>query len=233
MKEPVNVVCFYWKGTDRPGWDNIDLGFEYILKLYNGFKRNITIPFKFHCLTSVPMDTVFEKIDGDIEYDGIVFHKLESPSWLGCLPKYSMFNSIYNFKGRVFACDLDVVITGNMDDILSYDGEFSTRRTFHGKPESGGDMISFEGGTYQWIWDQFVENTWGIEDFTQGRERWVYRYSMHKFPFLQDLFPNQIYSYKNHVNQGRGLPDDARIVSCHGKPRPHNIDEDWIKENWI
>jgi len=225
LKKPVNIVCFYWNGTDRPGWDDVNLGFDYILKLYNGFKRNTTVPFKFHCLTP---DVYYEHKD-------IAFHKLESPSWMGCLPKYSMFNPAYGFEGRVFACDLDVVITGNMDDILSYKGKFSTRRTFHGKPESGGDMISFKGGTYQWIWKTFVDNTSGMENFTKGRERWVYRYhpKMKKFPFLQDLFPGQILSYKNNVNGGRGVTESTRIVSCHGNPRPHKINEPWVKEHWI
>ena len=111
LKKPVNIVCFYWNGTDRPGWDSIDLGFEYILKLYNGFKRNTTIPFKFHCLLGCSdWFGSLKRIDDTDAYDGIIFHKLESPSWLGCLPKYSMFNPIYGFSGRVFACDLDASI---------------------------------------------------------------------------------------------------------------------------
>jgi hypothetical protein len=223
--KPINIVCFYWQGSDRPGWEDLGLGMEYIEKLYRGFKRNTTIPFKFHCITTIHE----EFLNPDI-----IFHELKSPSWLGCLPKYSMFNPEYELDGRVFACDLDVIITGNMDDILSYSGDFSTRRTFHGKPESGGDMIAFDGGTYRWIWDSFSEDTESIVDFTQGRERWLYRYhpDMEPFPFLQDLYPNQMYSYKNHINRGRGLPEDARIVSCHGKPRPHQIYEDWVKEHW-
>lgn len=223
--KPVNIVCFYWDGTDRPGWTDLLLGFEYVRKLYEGFKRNTTIPFKFHCLTN---------FDADFFDTNIIIHKLESPSWLGCLPKYSVFNSDYGFKGRVFACDLDVVITGNMDEMLSYGGDFSTRRTFHGIPESGGDMVAFEGGTFGWIWDEFISNTKKVVDFTKGRERWVYRYheKMKPFEFLQDLYPDQMYSYKNHINCSRGLPENARIVSCHGKPRPHQIKESWIEEHW-
>ena len=223
--KPVNIVCFYWNGNDRPGWDDMLLGIEYVRKLHEGFKRNTTIPFKFHCLTTLDADF----FDGDI-----IVHELKSPSWLGCLPKYSVFNPDYDFKGRVFACDLDVVITGNMDNILSYKGDFSTRRTFRGLAESGGDMVAFDGGSYQWIWDEFVEDTDKVINFTKGRERWVYRYhrKMKPFKFLQDLYPDQMYSYKNHINNGRGLPYDARIVSCHGNPRPHEINESWIDKHW-
>ncbi len=223
--KPVNIICLYWRGKDRPGWEDTFLGMEYVFKLYKGFERNCTIPFKFFCLIeNVPTFT----------FPGIKFLKLDSPSWRGCLPKYSVFNPSYNFKGRVFVCDLDVVITGNVDDILSYDGEFATRSTFRGKKESGGDLVAFEGGTYQWIWDEFKNETQRVVDFTKGRERWVYRYDrrMRKLKFLQDLFPDQIYSYKNHCNRGRGLPENARMVSCHGNPRPHEIRDDWVKEHW-
>jgi hypothetical protein len=40
-----------------------------------------------------------------------------------------------------------------------------------------------------------------------------------------------VLSYKRHVRR-KGLPANARIVSCHGKPRPHEINERWAKENW-
>lgn len=225
IKEPVNVVCFYWNGSDRPGWTDRKLAKEYILKLYNGFNRNTTVPFTFHCITTLEPFT-----------DSINFISLEVPSYLGCLPKFSVFNPNHNFKGRVFACDLDVVVTGNVDAILSYSGTLATRSTFKGRKESGGDMVAFEGGQYSWIWEEFINNTDEFVRFTEGRERWIYRYHSKlegKVKFLQDIFPDQIFSYKNHIRRTKVLPNNARLVSCHGKPRPHQINEDWIKDNWI
>ena len=67
----VNIVCFYWQGTDRPGWMDLGLGLEYILKLYNGFKRNTSIPFNFHCLSpepellNLPKDIILRPQDSD------------------------------------------------------------------------------------------------------------------------------------------------------------------------
>ena len=43
--EPVNVLCFSW-GTKY--------GAPYVNKLYRGVKRNMTIPFRFICMTDDP-----------------------------------------------------------------------------------------------------------------------------------------------------------------------------------
>lgn len=221
---PINVVCFYWNGNDRPGWEDSKLGKVYIEKLFNSVKRNTTLPYKFHCITTLePFN------------DEIHFHKLDSPTWKGCLPKYSMFDERLKLKGGVFSIDLDVVITGNLDELFSYDGSFATRSTFRGTKESGGDIVAFEGGTYRWIWEELVCNTEEVLRFTGGRERWVYRYHPKmkgKVDFLQDLFPDQIFSYKAHCSRGRGLHENARIVSCHGNPRPHEIKDEWVIKHW-
>lgn len=49
----------------------------------------------------------------------------------------------------------------------------------------------------------------------------------------QEEIPGQLVSYKGDVrpNQNR-LPRNARIVSAHGKPRPHEINAEWIKSCW-
>ncbi len=39
----------------------------------------------------------------------------------------TLFN--VNISGRKFYIDLDMIITGNLDKLFSYDGEFATLRT--------------------------------------------------------------------------------------------------------
>lgn len=39
----------------------------------------------------------------------------------------------------------------------------------------------------------------------------------------------QVMSYKRHCDKGRG-PRDAQVVCFHGKPRPWNAPEPWVKE---
>ena len=49
----------------------------------------------------------------------------------------------------------------------------------------------------------------------------------------QDEFPNQIFSYKIHC-KGE-LPENAKIVCFHGRPRPKQVEErhKWIEDAWI
>ena len=48
--------------------------------------------------------------------------------------------------------------------------------------------------------------------------------------FIQDHVSG-IYSYKYHCQEK--LPDDARIVCFHGRPRPiETIHLEWVKNNW-
>ena len=46
------------------------------------------------------------------------------------------------------------------------------------------------------------------------------------------MFPGQLVSYKKHV-RGGSLPEEARLVSFHGKPDPEDVDEDFVKRCWV
>lgn len=226
----LDIVTFYWKGTDRPTWDDPQRGIDYINRLYAGVCRNLTLPFKFTCFLQEGIN--HKNIDKGINI--IYFY---SPSWLGCLPKLKAFDDDNGFTDRVIVLDLDLVITGNLDEMFSYNGRFMTRSTFKKLPRivSGGDIVFFQAGTMP-FWDLLKEKPKEIENITGGRERFIYRQFFSKIgmDFVQTLYPNQIFSYKRHVKRAKGkLSPNCRIVSCHGRPRPHEINEPWIKEHWI
>jgi hypothetical protein len=226
----LDVICFYWCGYDRPNWHDKELGVQYINRLYAGVCRNLTLPFVFTCFLEkgINKNSINKKID--VKY-------FDSPSWRGCLPKLKAFDHNNGFSDRVIVLDLDLVITGNLDEMFSYNGTFMTRSTFKKLPKmmSGGDIVFFKAGTMP-FWDVLTEKTEEIEELTGGRERFIYRKFFKKIgmDFVQVKYPNQIFSYKRHVLRANGkLSPNCRIVSCHGRPRPHEIKEPWIKEHWI
>ena len=45
---------------------------------------------------------------------------------------------------------------------------------------------------------------------------------------LQDHFKG-FYSYKNDCRKN-GVPDDARVVAFHGRPRPRFCNEQWVQD---
>lgn len=223
MKDQLNIVCFLWHG-DR--WTKQDNGVEYVNRLFRAVSRNLTLPHRFICLSN--LDVTFD--------EGVEVLPLNAPSWKGCLPKVTMFNPELKLQGQVLSLDIDVVITGSLDDIASYRGDFAVRSSFQpGKEhEMDGDIVGFKVGFgVDKIWTPLFEDPRLAEIQTGGRERYWYRQQLgtKNMDRWQDLYPNQLVSYKRHVAKV-GLKKEARIVSCHGKPRPHELKQRWAKQNW-
>lgn len=217
----LNIICFLWNG-DR--WDGKDRGPEYVNKLYRATQRNLSLPHRFICLTSNP-----DGIQKEIECI-----PLHSPSWKGCLPKICMFNPNLGLKGQVFSMDIDIVITGSLDDMCSHTGDFTVRSKFKPGEEYklDGDIVGFKVGYgIDNIWKPFKENPKRVEELTGGRERYWYRHAVGECDRWQDLFPGQLLSYKRHI-RNKPLPKNTRIVSCHGNPRPHQLSHNWAINNW-
>jgi hypothetical protein len=223
------VVCFFWNGTR---WDQSDHGEKYINRLYNGVVRNS--PYgtdtPFICFTNEDMFNL---------QDGIEVRVMHSPSWLGVLPRLYMYSEEAGLFGRqILALDLDVIIVGDLTDIMSYSGPFCVRSKFAPgqQHKADGDIVGFKAcpEICDALWKPFRDNPQYVEEVTGGRERYWYRHVIgrkaHRWDRLYDS--GQIVSYKRHVKRTGKLPKGARIVSCHGRPRPHEIKEPWAKQNW-
>ena len=242
------VVCFYWLGdrwqedgnahvpTDksfrahlnRVGTVSKKLVEQYINNLYYGVDKWAVHPFKFVCFTNenLTLDESIEKRPFKLITDK------------GVLPRMYMFSEEAGLFGhQVLALDLDIIITGPLRDLMNYDGLFCTRAGFargeEGLPD--GDIMSFKAckETEARFWNPLVKDIHlGLIRSKGGRERmWIRDVIGKEYDLWQSLTPNQVVSYKRHV-QGKGLPTTARIVSCHGYPRPHQIEEQWRIENW-
>jgi hypothetical protein len=239
-----HVICFYWQGErwyqkTQPEVDDVSfrrhlercggadklLIERYINNLFSGIKNHSHEPLKFVCFTNEQLN-----LSGDIET-----RKIEFVSRKGVLPRMYMFSEKSGLFGNQVLClDIDVIITGDMTDILSYDGLYCTRASF--APREQGTLDGDIQGFYacadleKILWKPLEETPAVVESITTGRERYWIRHVMKQADVWQTLFPGQVVSYKRHV---RGtLPANARIVSCHGYPRPHQINEEWIKEKW-
>lgn len=231
----LNICCFSWNG-DR-GWTNKGLNAKYVNALYNGVECNYSGEFDFF----VFVDEQNKKVCDKTTKEGVNVVKFDSPSWKGCLPKYFVYSEDTPFTGdRVIVMDLDTVVTGNLDEMFSYDGPFATREAFRRKGASGGDMLGFPvHHDLGWIWDYFVNNTEEVERKSkkhrnaEGDERWVYDHFVSHIDFWQRMYPNQYLSYKNHLKNVKCLPEDCGLVSMHGRPRPHQLDDNhWLKQYW-
>jgi hypothetical protein len=237
------VICFYWEGDrwkkentptarydnliSRTGTVNIDLVNQYITNLYKGVKRNTTKEFDFICFTNEPV-----KVDTNIQ-----IKPLPMITTVGVLPRMYMFSKESGLWGRQVLClDLDIVIVGNIDPLLEYTGEFCTRSKFMKGEEYklDGDIMSFKAGqeNTERFWAPFVKNPEYVEELTNGRERYWVRHVAGDIAERWDkIVPGAVISYKRHFKKGKHTKQTA-IVSCHGAPRPHQIEDKLIKKNW-
>lgn len=248
------VICFYWQGDrwqqngfkyDNPSYVNRqqpflnlvgnvsdDLPAKYVNNLYKGVKRFATKKFKFICFTNQELDVL----------PGVEIRPFKVATQMGVLPRLYMFSKEAGlFRHQVLCLDLDILIVGLLTDIMNYDGLFCARSKFKfGEGHKlDGDIMSFQAGkeVEDLFWKPFIADVKGAEKLTGGRERYWYRHLFNdSADRWDDVVPNQIVSYKRHVRKrrrlNRPLPVNARIVSCHGTPRPDQIDKLWIKEYW-
>jgi len=235
MAEKVNlkVICFYWIG-DRWRKQTLAMASNYVNCLYRGVVRNLSIPFEFICFTNEKLEGLEEQVE---------IRKFASPVNKGVLPRMYMFSEESGlFGNQVLALDLDIVIVDSLDDIAGYQGLFASRSKFapgqQGKLD--GDITSFRAGPENEarLWTPFKEDFNKVIELTKGRERYWFREQVGNEADRWDiLFPNQVVSYKRHVKRNEGkIPKNARIVSCHGNPRPHQLDgmsHVWLKRHWV
>lgn len=179
---------------------------EWVEKLYRGFGRNLTEPFRFVCYVDRPREFV-EPIDQRPLAS-------EEASYGDCIQPYELGEPM-------ILVGLDTIVTGNCDHLA----ESCLMRTDLGLPRDpyrpsqacNGVALAPVG------MERIARDHRGENDM-----EWV-----RKFPhsYLDDEFPGQVVSYKGHVEK-HGL-GDARVVYFHGLKKPHELGHlDWVREHW-
>ena len=209
----VTVACVLYQGENVPEHSKGIFDEEWVDRLYRGVKRNTTREFRFVCYS-------------DKEYN---FREPVERKELR-LPHRNMFSLLEPFRSdeRTIFMGLDTIITGNIDFLFDMEGFWMLRDPYFPERDCSGVMV-FDPQPELW---EFIE---------ENHERLASENKMFGHPsdmiFLDKVKHKTIngpefgiYSYKVHARAG--LPNDARIVYFHGKEKPHELDEDWVREHW-
>lgn len=199
-KEKVTIVCFWWNnwcGKHGP---------KYVSNLYESLKKHTTVPFNFVCLTDNP-----DKLKAP--------HQKFEPIYKWNLNKLQAYH--LNSE-RIITIDLDTIILKNIDFILTDSDPFTTNETFKQKYQCDGGIVSCTKKYGQSLLKTLEDNKKIVESITKGSERFFYRKYVKKPQFWQQKYSG-IYSYKHHCKDK--IPEDARIIHFHGRPRPHEVME--------
>src|SRR5690606_14625886 len=136
------------------------------------------------------------------------------------------------FAGPVLYLDLDTLVTGDLSDIASYRGPFAIARDFYA-PKRGQSCVMAWTPDEQTaaLWEHFMGDPKGhMRRITAMGDQTFINQRIPNPPKLQDMYPNQIVSYKVHARGG--LPDGARLVCGHGEPRFSDPSAGWAHEAW-
>jgi len=133
----------------------------------------------------------------------------------------------FRFTGPCIMIGLDTVIVDSLEPFVelsqSRQGFWMkvplNRRQRHGPWSS---MITIWNGDYRYLFQNFRAHK-HIPQYTYEQ---IYT-AMH-VPDIGavDDFVDGMYSYKKHCRNG--LPNDARVIFFHGKPRPHEVSDSWV-----
>ena len=143
QNEVVNVLCMKW-GTKYSA--------AYVNTLYSMVARNLSREFRFVCLTEdgVGLDDqveVFPLPELSVDLGG------PERGW----NKLAVFaETLYDLKGKVLCLDLDLIITGSLDDLFDYPGEVMIIRDWIKKDGTGNSSVyRFEVGAHAEILHEF------------------------------------------------------------------------------
>lgn len=203
----INIVCLKWGNKYGP---------EYVNRLYAMILRHTTRSFRFWCFTDDATGIRSEVTIAPLP------HANEFAGW---------WNKVWLFSeelplpagSNIFYVDLDTLIVGDIDPILrSANRPMIVLKDFlHGIAKTAGEvgsgLMSWRHGDYTSIWTKFCANPQQVirHASPHGDQWWVQR-CVPARQYWQDLFPNQILSFKVHCLNG--LPDNARIICYHGVP---------------
>ena len=240
MTEVVNVLCMKW-GTKYPA--------DYVNRLYSMVARNIRRPFRFVCLTDDNSD-----LSENIEFFPLpeLSVNLSGPErgW----NKLSVFSQeLYDLKGKVLCLDLDLIITGDLDDLFDYPGAVMIIKDWVKRDGTGNSSVyRFEVGAHPEVLSEFEASFDKIKAVYRNEQEYLSAILMQKNALV--YWPdNWCRSFKRHclrpwsffISRETKIPADARVIVFHGKPDPHDAiggesgkwyrrfkPATWINEHW-
>lgn len=222
----VNVVCVKQGSFYGP---------TYVNRLYSMVARNTKRDFRFVCFTENR-----EGIDEQVECRPLPYHL---HGWWCKIP---LFAPPYCLGDeQIVAIDLDVVITGNIDFILDWRGDFCALATW--QTVNNVDAPKYYNGSLWSLRPGYATHVW--ENFAQhGDEIMKTHYSDQEYlseqlpgaPTFNHLFPDKIKGFNTHYwnlqpKDRPAHPELTPLWILHGFPKNSEICKtvDFVKEHWV
>jgi len=240
--ETAQFICMKW--GDK-------YGAEYVNRLYKMIASNIKRNF---CLTCFTDDAV--GVNSNVKIEPLL--PLGLPEGLperGWNKLATLGENIGGLQGQVLFMDLDVVITGGLDELFDYPGEFLIIKDSKFRTRSVGNssVYRFTVGRYAPVLENFIRDfDWVRKKFRN--EQAYLSYAVNQLGEL-DFWPESwCPSFKYHcmkpwpsgLFKDPELPQGSRVVIFHGHPLPQEAIEgvsskwyrpvrptSWVADYWL
>lgn len=181
---------------------------SWVEKLYRGFARNLSVPFRFVCFSEKPRVYSEQAIEKEFLRHSV--------------PNYGANIDVYQLNEPMITCGLDTVIIGNIDHMAEYClNEKTIALPKHPyEPEACCGIELVPAGN-RFVYDEYDGNPLDM-DYKRTKP----------YVFIDDLWPGEVVSYKAHV-RGKPFPSKAKVIYFHGKPKQHELGhEPFVRDNW-
>ena len=211
LTNTINVITVLRSGGEYQKKDVVNL-----YKMIDKHHRS----FNFYCLTD------HQQINQNIKVIPLK-HR-----WKGWWSKIELFR--FSSNELFLYMDLDTVVTGNFEHFFNQDVSFSpiydAYQYLKGNHHMGSGLFLYKPNQMQFIYNTFKERpNYYMNQFQRGGDQRFIEsvIQLKRYPMIQDLFPNQIFSFKadlcdppKNPKNFKGIPKTAKVVFFHGKPRP-------------
>lgn len=238
----LTVCCFKWQS---PVKYRTRFKPQHVNTLRNMFRRHLHMPHEFVCITDDPTG-----IDADIRivplWDDLADvgnpHGVREPS---CYRRLKVFSGqMRSVLGeRVAWIDLDMVLVGDVTPIFSRTESVVLMPTEVPHIPVNGSLVMVTPGAHEKVWTKFDPNESPHKTRKAncyGSDQGWLAYCLKDKAAFWKTGPggDGIYffgQHLRHMNQGRKLPDDARIISFHGRGYPWDDahrEIPWVREHY-
>ncbi len=221
------VLCLKWGTRYGPHYAN---------RLYSMVKRNTQRPLRFVCITDDA-----EGLDPGIEVKPMPPFTL--PEFFRNRPFRRMFiwdETLFDLEGDVLHFDLDLLVTGGIDDFFDFKPESSfcvaENWTQEGRGIGNMSVFRFRVGSHPYLYRRFIADPMKAYDDYHNSQTFVSKQitELDFFPakwcvsFKHNLIP----AWPMNFIQTPPLPKDVKVVAFTGKPDPDEALEGRYPAPW-
>lgn len=152
--------------------------------------------------------------------------------WPGWWYKMELFRpGVWEPDELVLYMDLDTLVVGDLSDLLAYDGDFAMIDDFYtpSRRQSGVMLLRAGSAPVAHVWKVWSADPAAIMQSYRGDGEFI-RATVPDAERIEERYPGQVVSFK--VDAVHGVPDNARLVCGHGRPRFDSPEAGWAHHWW-